>query len=126
MTGAAQHPLHFARPVFFLDFDESLQFAQVMGVAQGVQHARHRVVGLPVIVDDDAGDIHQEAAALGADAIEGQQRGGGDMQPLRFAADAKAGFIHVLDRRRRDMISHDIGKALETSGKSGSFSRSSR
>ena len=27
-----------------------------------------------MIVDDDAGDIHQEAAALGADAIEGQQR----------------------------------------------------
>jgi hypothetical protein len=36
-----------------------------MGVAQGVQHARHRVIGLPVIVDNDAGDIHQEAAALG-------------------------------------------------------------
>ena len=42
VTGAPQYPLHFARPVFFLDFDESLQFAQVMGVAQGVQHARHR------------------------------------------------------------------------------------
>src|SRR5207342_7035 len=95
VTGAPQYPLHFARPVFFLDFDESLQFAQVMGVAQGVQHARHRVIGLPVIVDNDAGDIHQEAAALGADAIEGQQCGGGDMQPLRSAADPKAGFIHV-------------------------------
>ena len=116
MTGAPQYPLHFARPVFFLDFDESLQFAQVMGVAQGVQHARHRVIGLPVIVDNDAGDIHQEAAALGADAIEGQQRGGGDMQPLRSAADPKAGFIHVLDRRRCDMVSHDIGEALEAPG----------
>ena len=38
VTGAPQYLLHFARPVFFLDFDESLQFAQVMGVAQGVQH----------------------------------------------------------------------------------------
>ena len=66
-----------------------------------------------MIVDDDAGDIHQEAAALGADAIEGQQRGGGDMQP---AADPKAGFIHVLDRRRCDMVSHDIGEALEAPG----------
>ena len=41
-----------------------------MGVAQGVQHARHRVTG----------------------------------------------FIHVLDRRRCDMVSHDIGEALEAPG----------
>ena len=39
-----------------------------------------------MIVNDDAGDIRQETAALGADAIEGQQGGGGDMQPLRSAA----------------------------------------
>ena len=49
VTGAAQQPLHFARPLFFLDFDESLKFAQVMGIAQGVQHALHCVIGLPVI-----------------------------------------------------------------------------
>ena len=38
------------------------------------------------------------------------------MQPLRSAADPKAGFIHVLDRRRCDMVSHDIGEALEAPG----------
>jgi hypothetical protein len=27
-----------------------LKFAQVMSVAQGVQHARHSVVGLPVVM----------------------------------------------------------------------------
>jgi hypothetical protein len=32
-----------------------------MSIAQGVQHALHRVVGLPVIVNDDAGDIRQDA-----------------------------------------------------------------
>ena len=99
VTGAAQQPLHLARPLFFLDFDESLQFAQVMGIAQGVQHALHRVIGLPVIVNDDAGDIRQETAALGADAIEGQQGGGRHMQPLRLAADAKPRLVHVLHRR---------------------------
>ena len=72
VTGAAQQPLHLARPLFFLDFDESLELAQVMGIAQGMQHALHRVIGLPVIVNDDAGDIRQETAALGADAIEGR------------------------------------------------------
>ena len=116
VTGASQEPLHFARPILFLDLDESLQLAQVMGVAQGVQHAWHRVIGLPVIMDDDAGDIRQKAAALGADAIEGQQRRGGDMQPSRRAADPKAGLVHVLDRRRGDVVSHDIGEVSEAPG----------
>ena len=39
VTRAAQQPLHFARPRLFLDLDESLQFAQMMSIAQGVQHA---------------------------------------------------------------------------------------
>ena len=38
------------------------------------------------------------------------------MQPLRSAADPKAGFIHVLDRRRCDMVSHDIDEALNAPG----------
>ena len=39
-------------------FDESLQLAQVIGIAQVVQHAWHRVIGLPVMeVTVDAGDI---------------------------------------------------------------------
>ena len=65
MTGAAQQALHLARPVFLLDLDQRLEFAQVMGVAQGVQHALHRVVGLPVVMHDDADDVRQQAAALG-------------------------------------------------------------
>ena len=117
VTGAAQEPLHFARPLLFLDLDERLQLAHVMGVAQGVQHARHGVIGLPVIVDDDAGDIRQKAAALGADVIEGQQRRAGDMQPSRLAADPKAGLVHVLDRRRGDVIPHHICEALKAPGK---------
>ena len=76
VTRAAQQPLHLASPRLFLDLDESLQFAQMMGIAQGVEHALHRVVGLPVIVNDDAGDIRQETATLGTNAIEGQQGGG--------------------------------------------------
>jgi len=67
-------------------------------------------------MDDDAGDIRQKAAALGADAIEGQQRRGGDMQPSRRAADPKAGLVHVLDRRRGDVVSHDIGEVSEAPG----------
>ena len=54
MTGAAQQALHPARPLFLLDVDQRLEFAQVMGVAQGMQHPFHRVVGLPVVMHDDA------------------------------------------------------------------------
>src|SRR3954468_8675268 len=36
MTGAAQQALHPARPLFLLDVDQRLEFAQVMGVAQGM------------------------------------------------------------------------------------------
>jgi hypothetical protein len=50
VTGAAQQPLHLARPLFFLDFDQSLQFAQMVCIAQGMQHAFYRVIGLPMIV----------------------------------------------------------------------------
>ena len=50
VTGAAQQPLHFARPLFFLDFDESLKLAQMMSIAQGVQHTFYRVIWLPMIV----------------------------------------------------------------------------
>ena len=96
MTGAAQQPLHFARPILLFDFDQRFEFAKMVRVAQRMLHALHRVVGLPVIMHDDAEDVRQQAAALGADAVEGQQRRAGDMQPLCLAADPKAGLVHVL------------------------------
>ncbi len=67
-----------------------------MRVAQGAQHGLHQRGGLPAIVDADAGGIRWQAAALGADATEGRQRSGRRIQPLRLAADAKAGRVHVL------------------------------
>ena len=39
MTRPAQQTLHFPRPVFFLNFDECLEFPQMMRVAQRVQYA---------------------------------------------------------------------------------------
>jgi hypothetical protein len=38
------------------------------------------------------------------------------MQPSRRAADPKAGLVHVLDRRRGDVVSHDIGEVSEAPG----------
>ena len=51
--------------LLFLDLDQRLQFPQMMRVAQRVQHPGNRVVRLPVVMHDDAGDVRQQAAALG-------------------------------------------------------------
>jgi hypothetical protein len=37
-----------------------------------------------VVMDDDAGHVLWQAAALRCDPIEGQQHGRGDVQPLRM------------------------------------------
>ena len=39
------------------------------------------------------------------------------MQPSRLAADPKAGLVHVLDRRRGDVIPHHICEALKAPAK---------
>ena len=100
VAGAAQQYLHPARPILLFDLDQRLQFPQMMRVAQCVQHARHRVVGLPVVMHHDADHAGQHAAALGADPIESQQSSRGDVQPLGLAADAKAGLVQMLDLAR--------------------------
>src|SRR4051812_6614574 len=92
MAGAPQQPLHPARPVLLFDLDQGLKFAQVVSVAQGMPHALQGVIGLPMVVDDDAGDAIEQTAARGRDAVEDQPHGAGDVQPLRPAADPKAGL----------------------------------
>ncbi len=89
VAGALQQALHVARPVLLFDVDQRLQLAQVVRIAERVQHAGQRVVRLPMIMHDDAGETGQQAAAFGCDTIEGQQRGAGDVQPLRLAANAE-------------------------------------
>jgi hypothetical protein len=116
VAGPAQQPLHPPRPVFLLDLDQRLQFAQVVGVAQRVQHALQRVVRMPVVVHDNARNVRQQAAAFCRDPVEGEQHGRGDVQPLRLTADAEASLIHVLDRRGCHLVAHDVDEALEAFG----------
>src|SRR6202047_4612001 len=49
VTGAAQPTLHLTRPVLSLDLDQRLEFAQMVGIAQRMQHTFQSVVGLPVV-----------------------------------------------------------------------------
>src|SRR3984893_4875506 len=72
-----------------IELDQRFQFPQMMSVAQGMQHALHRVVGLPVVMHHDADDAGQEAAAVGADPIKSEKSSRGDVQPLGLAAETK-------------------------------------
>ena len=116
MPSPAQQALHLARPVFFLDLNQRLEFTQVMRIAQRVQHALQGIIRPPVVMDDNADDVVRQAAPLGGDAVERQQHGRCDVQPLRPAADPKAGLVEVLHRRCRDMIAQRGGKPFEPRG----------
>ena len=72
VTGPPQQTLHFTRPVFFLDFDQCLNFAQVVRVAQRVQNAFQGLVRLPMVVYDDPQDIFQQAASFGRGPVKCQ------------------------------------------------------
>ncbi len=62
---------------------------------------------------DNAGDLWQQAAPLRRDAVESEPDSRGDVQPLRLAANAEAGFIHVLDRCGCHVVAHGVGKTHE-------------
>jgi hypothetical protein len=112
VTGPTQQDLHLARPVLVIELDQRLQFPQMMSVAQGMQHVLHRVVRLPVVMHHDANDAGHEAAAVGADPIKGEKSSRGDVQPLGLAAEAKAGFVQVLDLGAAHLLAHRIDEAL--------------
>ena len=64
-VGALKEPMHPLCPVFLLDVDQGLEFAQVMSVAGPVAYALEREVGGVIVMDDDALDLH--SAHLGRD-----------------------------------------------------------
>jgi hypothetical protein len=108
--------LHLARPVFLLDFDQRLQFPQMVRVAESVQHTFQGVVRLPVVMHDNARDMPQQIAAPERDTVEGEQDSRGDVPPLRLAANPEAGLVHVLDWGSCHVVAHGIGEKLEALG----------
>jgi hypothetical protein len=74
----------------------------MMCVAQRMLQARQRVIGLEMIMyRDAAGKIGRHRAALFRDPVMGEAGGRNTVQPAGFAADAKAGFIEMAHRARR-------------------------
>ena len=65
---------------------------------------------LPVVVHDDATHAGQHVTPLGRDAIERQPQGGRNVQPLGASADAKAGFVEMLDGCADNPLVHRFGE----------------
>ena len=96
----------------------AFQFAQMVRVAERVQHACHRVVGMPVVVaprcrPPEPGRLPRLAADLDRTGAAWSRRYGSHcvLPPIR-----KAGLVHMLDRRNCHLVTHDIGEALEALG----------
>ena len=64
-------------------------------------------------MDHNAEQPLPSAAPLGGGAVEGEPTGRRDVQPLGLAANAKAGFIQVLDRRGLDEPVDDVHEPLK-------------
>ena len=82
-VGLAQHVTHRFGPGFLLELDHGLEFAQDMGVAECVVDIDEPIIGLEVVVNDDAPfQVPRDVAALFSGAIEGEAQARGRVQPL--------------------------------------------
>ena len=98
----AEQIAHGLRPGLFVDLDQRLELAQMMGVAEGVSDAGQSVIRLEMVVHGDAArQSFRHGAALFRHPVEGQSLGRDRMQPLPFAGDAEAGFVEMAHRRLR-------------------------
>src|SRR5271155_5757540 len=108
-VGLAQHRAHEFGPGFLFEFDQALEFAQDMGVAEGVIDLDEPVVGLEVVVDDDAAfQIPGDVAALFSGAIEGEAKARGRVQPLQLAADPIARLVEMADLLAGDALADPL------------------
>ncbi len=90
--GRKQHVAHVFGPGFVIELDQAFEFAQDMGVAEGVIDRIEPAIRQEVVMHDDAPlQIHGDRAALFVGAIEGEGQARGRMQPLQLAGDAKSG-----------------------------------
>jgi hypothetical protein len=91
---------HEFGPGLLVEFDQALEFAQDMGVAEGVVDRLEPAIRQEVVVHDDAPlQILGDRAALFAGAIEGEDQARSRMQPLQLAGDAISRLIEMANLR---------------------------
>jgi hypothetical protein len=99
-VGRKQHVAHVFGPGLVIELDQALEFAQDMGVADGVIDRVEPAVRQEVVVHDDASvQIFRDRAAFFDGAIEGEGQARGRVQPLQFAGDAKPRFVEMANLR---------------------------
>jgi hypothetical protein len=80
--GLAEHVAHGLGPGFLVEFDQALEFAQDMGVAEGVIDHVEPTIRQEVVMHDDAPlQILRDRAALFTGAIEGESQARRRVQP---------------------------------------------
>ncbi len=87
-----QRVAHRRGPGLAVELDQRLEFAQMMGVAQGVLDLPERAIGHEAVMHDDAAlQIQGDRAALFLGAVEGERLAGGRAPPVELARDPDAG-----------------------------------
>ena len=85
------------------------EFAQDMGVAEGVDDLDEPVVRLEVVVNDDAAfQIPGNVAALFSGAIEGEAKARSRVQPLQLAADPIARLVEMANLLAGDALADPL------------------
>jgi hypothetical protein len=96
------------------DRTRSLEFAQDVGVAEGVVDRIEPAIGQEVVVHDDAClQILEDRAALFIDAIEGEGQARRRMQPLQLAGDAKPRFVEMANLRLGHALADELVNLLQ-------------
>ena len=109
LVGLAQHRAHEFGPGFLFKLDQALEFAQDMGVAEGVDDLDEPVVRLEVVVNDDAAfQIPGNVAALFSGAIEGEAKARSRVQPLQLAADPIARLVEMANLLAGDALADPL------------------
>ncbi len=97
-VGVQERRAHEFGPGLLFNVDESLKFAQDMGVTEGVIDLVHPAIRQEMVVHDDAplqtlGDV----AALIARAVESEGQARRRVQPMQLAGDPIAGFVEMAN-----------------------------
>ena len=99
-VGRKQHVAQEFGPRLVIELDQAFEFAQDMGVAEGVIDRVEPTIGQEVVVHDDASvQIFGDRAAFFVSAIKGEGQARSRVQPLQRACDAKSGFVEMANLR---------------------------
>ena len=116
-VGVEQAIAHGRRPRLMIEFDQRLEFAQMMGVAERVARPFEGAIGFEAVMDGHAaGKRVRHVAPPVRDAVEREAFGCDRVQPLRFAGDPEARLVETAPARRGDERADPRGRRRKRVG----------